>query len=297
MGKGTFHVFASFRRLFDNKVGQNYLGITKLGDAYYRVIRPWGMLKFLFFFSLCSGFVYSQCLNSASPVPLFWDANTEVNIDHYQVLRSGSPLGTPLLLHTTQQGPDPISSNDVNPLAVGYYTVRAVNALGLISAASNTLCVNTLQQPFAPLNFMVLIDDSSPLLISNLSRYTVAPGGLSDGEPVYSDRTYTYSSVPAAVSGSLYVISLNADKLSVGTSFFTFTINIAATVYVAHDDSILPKPDWLLSFSDTGEQLLIVGGAHSLFARSFTAGEVALGGNLHPSTPTLNRSMYTVMVR
>jgi len=60
---------------------------------------------------------------------------------------------------------------------------------------------------------------------------------------------------------------------------------------MTHDDRISPKPSWLASFTDTGDDLVGGGGTFSLYANTFSAGQISLGGNSGDSY-----SMYNVIL-
>jgi len=133
-----------------------------------------------------------------------------------------------------------------------------------------------------------------PLVISNLSPPTnaVAPGALAVGELIYTDRTYTFTNV-ASLGGKTYIKTANNDKYSTASSYMTFTVNQNVTVYVAHDDTIAPKPSWLSPFTDTGENVTTSQGAtYSLYRKDFNAGTVTLGGN----AGGVSSSMYSVII-
>jgi len=259
--------------------------------------------KLLFIVLAFSAPCHAQCEQVLSgPVPLFWDANTEVNIDFYNVFRAESSSSTPVFLFTVPQAADPISTFDSSPILVAYYTVTAVNVNGRSSGPSNTLCVTSVQSPSVPTGFVVIPDFSTtPLVISNLNRYQLgAITGIADGEPIYQDRTYTYFLVPISVQGAAYIITANNDKRSTTSSFLTFDISREATVYIAHDDSLTLKPGWLADFSDTGENLNVIAvrvATFSLFSKFFPSGQVVLGGNRNPATAGSSFSMYGVIVK
>lgn len=101
----------------------------------------------------CCGFARAQgpCEAVTGPdVPLFWDANTETNIEYYRLLRSDIQGSGYAPVNTVFQGPDPISLTDFNPLSQAYYVVTAVNDSGLESGFSNELCVSIMGPPALP---------------------------------------------------------------------------------------------------------------------------------------------------
>jgi hypothetical protein len=127
----------------------------------------------------------------------------------------------------------------------------------------------------------------------NPATYVVSYNNLAAGKTVYTDRAYTYSTVPVAYQNKTFIQTRNDDKYATGDSFLTFTINRECTVYVAHDDVITSKPAWLSTFVDTGSNLVTSNPAtYSLYSKDFSAGTVTLGGNAGGGTS----SMYTVVI-
>lgn len=115
---------------------------------------------------------------------------------------------------------------------------------------------------------------------------------LADGTQAYIDRSFAYSDVPTWLEDATYIKTANDDKLNQADPFLSFDLSQAASVYVAHDNRYQIKPDWLLEFADTGEDLTI-DVPFSIFHKVFPAGTVILGSNVHPAEPG---SMYTVIV-
>lgn len=92
-----------------------------------------------------------QCVEVVGPeVPLYWDANTEPNIDFYNVYRSTTQGSGYVVISMSPQGADPISDTDLTPLSTNYYVVTAVNTSGLESGFSNELCVTVAGPPEPP---------------------------------------------------------------------------------------------------------------------------------------------------
>jgi len=134
------------------------------------------------------------------------------------------------------------------------------------------------------------------LTISNItasSGKSYSLDTLAVGKLQYIDRSYTFSSVPASYDDLKYIRTANDDKASSGNTFLEFDVNKDVTVYVAYDDRISSKPLWLESFMDTGDKLIGGGGTFSLYAKNFSAGHIALGGNEGNNS----RSMYNVVLR
>jgi PKD repeat protein len=151
----------------------------------------------------------------------------------------------------------------------------------------------------------VSITVGSELIISNLivasgKSYEVVYSGLVVGAFQYIDRSYTFSAVPISIDGATYIKTANNDKNRAGRDFLSFDANQDVTIYVAHDDRIVPRPSWLHDFVDTGENLLSddpESDGFSLFKKDFPQGTITLGGNIDSSIPAdTKRSMYTVVI-
>jgi hypothetical protein len=134
----------------------------------------------------------------------------------------------------------------------------------------------------------------------NLSGANYQTALLQEGENVYVDRDYTFTSVPDSLLNQEFIRTANDDKSSSGDDpFITFEVDQNVTVCVSHDNRITNKPNWLNSFEDTGEDIQTDdprSQGFSVFCRDFPAGAAALGGN-HPAGVTMgDQSMYTVVV-
>ena len=62
------------------------------------------------------------------------------------------------------------------------------------------------------------------------------PGGLMDGNTVFSDRTYPWAQTPAQLIGADYIRTFNSDKGNADTVTYTVTTSIPAILAVAIDD-------------------------------------------------------------
>ncbi len=135
------------------------------------------------------------------------------------------------------------------------------------------------------------------LIVSNLNvssnrNYEVVSDGLQDGAIVYTDRGYTFTTVPSSLQGATYIKTANDDKNLSGSSFLTFDVNQDVTVYIAYDDRISVKPSWLSLYTDIGDNI-DTGMQFSLYAKNFSAGTITLGGNEGGG----NSSMYSVIIQ
>ena len=156
------------------------------------------LLMFLF-----GGHGLAQCLNVVGPtVPLYWDANSEPDIDHYNVYRSLTSGSGFSVMGTTSQSPDPVSLTDMTPLSTGYYVVTSVNDSGLESGFSNELCVMLTGTP--PNNTPTALADSA----STSEDMVVNIDVLSNDDDVDGDAL-TVDSVTQPANGSVVI---NADE-------------------------------------------------------------------------------------
>ena len=97
----------------------------------------------LLIFLICQfwGTSLAQCESlEGSTVLLEWNANSELDIDYYNLYRSPTLGSGYSVIGTVSQSPDPVSFTDTTPLLTGYYVVTAVNTDGLESGFSNELC-------------------------------------------------------------------------------------------------------------------------------------------------------------
>jgi hypothetical protein len=188
---------------------------------------------------------------------------------------------------------DYTSSWDTTTVPDGTYalTATARDAAGNTTSSSpiTVTVTNTSTPPPPP-------PPPSILTISNLTvasgrSYVVPTAGLQVGGKAYIDRSYTFTTVSGSVQGAAYIQTANNDKAATNATFLSFDVNQPVTVYVAHDVRITPKPAWLANFTDTGEDLVTSDTTLHLFAKSFAAGTITLGGNAGSG-----RSMYSVVV-
>lgn len=130
-------------------------------------------------------------------------------------------------------------------------------------------------------------------------RRSEAGNGLTVGSLVYTDRDYTYATIPTFLRGATYILTANDDAEKNGLAV-NINVNRATQIYVAHSDQSATKPAWLNPFQDTGENLTFIDRNGrvvilSVFKAVFPAGEILLGENAPPSGG--NHSMYTVVIR
>ncbi len=169
----------------------------------------------------------------------------------------------------------------------GITYVLTVNNIRDMSSSNNMIASNIT----VSYTFVTQLVINNLTLDSNLA-YEIVYNGLQNGELVYIDRSFTYSTVPTSLGGATYIKTANDDEGSSAATFLTFDVNLDVTVYVAHDDRITTKPSWLTSFTGTGNDLVTTDTTLSLFASNYLAGTITLGDNEGNG----NGSMYTVVI-
>jgi Bacterial Ig domain len=217
-------------------------------------------------------------VQSDSQIDVSWSASIDdVGVVGYRIFRDGLEIGTTSGLNFSNTG--------LSASTTYLYKIAAFDATGNESAQSPGMSATT--------------EATAPLIVPPPSSFQPSPlpkgytwGTLDAGKAVYVDRSYKYATVPTNYSGQNYILTKNNDKLSTGTAFLNFDVNVDATVYVAHDIRISPKPIWLGNWVDTGEVLKTSDTTLRLYSKGFTAGTVTLGGNSGPSAS----SMYAVVV-
>jgi hypothetical protein len=126
--------------------------------------------------------------------------------------------------------------------------------------------------------------------------YRLATLGSFRGIHAYVDSALTFSdSIPSSIYGATLIQPLSRDA---GAAVIpSFTVNVAAKVYVAHDTRIIVKPPWLASnFSDTGQRIVVGSRTLELYRDVAAAGtRVVLGSNV-ASGREVGALMYLIFV-
>ena len=125
-----------------------------------------------------------------------------------------------------------------------------------------------------------------------ISRYNIQLGDVR-----YTDRDFTFTSVPSELAGSDWIKTANnsTDNTTV-SPIAEFTVNADADVYVAWDDRA-SLPSWLAGWIHTGLDITdsdTGSGDFSVYKKSYAAGSLV---TLESTESSSNRSMYTVIVR
>jgi beta-galactosidase len=117
-----------------------------------------------------------------------------------------------------------------------------------------------------------------------------------DGKKIYTDRDYTFASLPGALLGADYVQTADVDKLYNAVDLMQVAVKGGVVMFVAHDDR-LPRPAWLTrQFSPTDMTLTIDGKSMKIFQhRTQTDESLTLGANTE-NAKLKSCNMYVVFV-
>lgn len=120
---------------------------------------------------------------------------------------------------------------------------------------------------------------------------------LSLGDQQYGDRSYAFTIVPDTVAGAQWIRTANDSKTYADDEVASFTLGADAAVYIAHDERVADKPDWLggwvpiPEFLQNDEQTPV---RFELFRKEFSKGDIA---SLGPNTEQgASYGMYSVIV-
>ena len=132
--------------------------------------------------------------------------------------------------------------------------------------------------------------------------YRLADAGLALGDPLFVDSAAVVAQAPGELLGAQVLLTAMEDVRSAPLArFLSFDVDRRARVWVAHDDRLAARPEWLASWTATGTQLTVDDGSGpftmSLFHRDVASGPVVLGGNVDVDEPLVGlRAMYGVFV-
>jgi pectinesterase len=107
---------------------------------------------------------------------------------------------------------------------------------------------------------------------------------IQTGNVQYGDRGYTIANLPDALAGSDWIITAADSKKYFDPVLATFKINADADVFIAYDNRVTSKPEWIsgwekttLTFQSSGANPDAV---YEVFKKSFKSGStVSLGSN------------------
>ncbi len=163
-----------------------------------------------------------------------------------------------------------------------YWRVRAKQGANLTS-------------DWAQRSFITDYDDLVTAL--NPNNYEVA--ALSNNQYYYIDREKTITSMPSQLQNLTWIKTANTDKGATANSFITLSISKPANVFICYDNrGTSQPPDWLKNFTRQSYSLGVDDEAvtMSVWMKHFSAGPVALGGNL-ASGASGAKSNYIVAIQ
>jgi hypothetical protein len=118
--------------------------------------------------------------------------------------------------------------------------------------------------------------------VSTGKAYAIGHAEVSNVQP-YIDRTFTITTLSAALDGQILIRTANDDKNVTTASHLKFTVKDARTVYVAYSGTATAVPTWLSGWTLTSEKLDMTdtkSNPRKLYKKAFAAGaQVTLGGN------------------
>ncbi|NTV30429.1 hypothetical protein HGA91_00415 [candidate division WWE3 bacterium] len=133
---------------------------------------------------------------------------------------------------------------------------------------------------------------TTPIPVSGISivskasnnTYTLVGGGTQIGQQVFSDRIVTFANIPSEYVGLTLLQTPVNDRTISNETAITLRVDHSVTVYVAFDSRVTGSiPSWLTSsngWTNTGKTITIdeEGKTHTLFSKTFSAGQINLGG-------------------
>jgi hypothetical protein len=135
---------------------------------------------------------------------------------------------------------------------------------------------------------------ASGTLVNSLNKSNYQLAYLNPGDLMYIDRDYTIASIPASMNGVLWLKTANDDKTSKDSEFLTFNVTDSTLVFVAYDAQISEIPVWLTMWdSGSGEIVDSRGNSYHLYSKSYSTGQVTLGGN----EGSMDDNMYLVALQ
>lgn len=114
------------------------------------------------------------------------------------------------------------------------------------------------------------------------------------GDNIYVDRDYTIKQMPQFLQDAVHIKTKNHDKLDSSSAFLSFEIRGDATVYLAYDRRINPKPEWLEEWEITGDQLVNSRDAvYQIYSKKVSTQRCTIEGNMG----SMDDNMYLVFIK
>jgi len=133
---------------------------------------------------------------------------------------------------------------------------------------------------------------TQPLTITINSPANYQVEAISVGSEIFVDRDFVFTNIPEKYLGKHLIQTANDDKTNIESEFLSFNSNQKVEVYIAYDIRISSLPEWLSSWTATGESVDGNDTTRMLYKKAFEAGEIILGGN----SGTSGSSMYSVII-
>jgi beta-galactosidase len=116
------------------------------------------------------------------------------------------------------------------------------------------------------------------------------------GKKPYIDQEVNYTIIPNYLSGAEYIRLPNADKAYWARDQLQFIAGKDMVIWVGHDD-LVPRPEFLDDYQDTGDNIKLGSNVMSIFERKVSAGtSVIMSGNSDDDVPE-NARMYVVFAK
>lgn len=187
-----------------------------------------------------------------------------------------------VLARLTRRSPDSGAAHGVSSsgrtarLTQGAWVVAAALALAACGgddsgAVASTVSPSTSSPQTPPA--------ATPLAITSTTPSSYTWDALAVGKPIHIDDAEQLTAVPGKYKGLRYLRTASADRFVGTATAVTFQVNRAVTVLVAYDASSATLPQWLRSWTDTGDALTTGARRYKLLRKSFPSGPVSLGGN------------------
>ncbi|MBN1932204.1 MAG: VWA domain-containing protein [Desulfobacterales bacterium] len=126
----------------------------------------------------------------------------------------------------------------------------------------------------------VTTNDNAYAVVTLTAPSGYIKGSLNVNSQYYVDRTYTITSQPNNFETYTAILTKNDDKSITDEQYIVLTLSSAATIYIAYDNRASSLPNWLQSFSATGDTIGTTDVTLNLYAKAYSAGQVTLGGNM-----------------
>jgi len=126
------------------------------------------------------------------------------------------------------------------------------------------------------------------------NEFKLAESPLAAGEPIYTDRDYTFTKIPEVLKGASYVLMRMGSKgIAPDVEQLQLVLKKKADVWVGFDKRATQLPAWLKSWEKVPGQVSGEGNCNfTLCKKTFPAGEVILYGNRAPASA----AMYSVFI-